>query len=71
MLERTEGDVEGLDVDTKRVKLEEQVTTVAIPQQKVSRNVHFWPISQLLASLVIKRFIAPHRLVVRRHVLTT
>ena len=41
MLERTEGDVEGLDVDTKRVKLEEQVTTVAIPQQKVSRRVHF------------------------------
>ena len=41
MLERTEGDVEGLDVDTKRVKLEEQVTTVAIPQQKVSWRVDF------------------------------
>lgn len=36
MLERIEGDVEGLDVDTKRAKLEEQVTTVAIPQPKVS-----------------------------------
>lgn len=36
MLERTEGDLDGLDSEAKRVKLEEQVTTVAIPQQKVS-----------------------------------
>ena len=37
MLERIPGDLEGLDSEAKRAKLEEQVTTVAIPQPKVTR----------------------------------
>ena len=41
MLERIPGDLEGLDSETKRAKLEEQVTTVAIPQPKVTRSAYF------------------------------
>ena len=41
MLERTEGDLEGVNSEPKRVKLEEQVTTVAIPQPKVTSSVQF------------------------------
>lgn len=40
MLERIPGDLEGLDSETKRAKLEEQVTTVAIPQPKGTADPH-------------------------------
>ena len=51
MLERSQGDLEGLDSETKRVKLEEQVTTVAIPQPKVMQCVHFEIFAILKAQL--------------------
>lgn len=71
MLERIPGDLEGLDSETKRVKLEEQVTTVAIPQPKVTRSKQF-EIFAILEACFMGDFLS-HRelLVIVRHLLTT
>ena len=71
MLERTEGDLEGLNSEAKRVKLEEQVTTVAIPQPKVTKSVQFRHLTVLEACFMSKYFITPSHLMIGRHVLTT
>jgi hypothetical protein len=71
MLERIPGDLEGLDSETKRVKLEEQVTTVAIPQPKVTRSKHF-EIFAILEACFIGDFLSHRELLVTiRHLLTT
>ena len=71
MLERIPGDLEGLDSETKRVKLEEQVTTVAIPQPKVTRSKQI-EIFTILEACFMGDFLS-HRelLVIVRHLLTT
>ena len=71
MLERIPGDLEGLDSETKRVKLEEQVTTVAIPQPKVTRSKQI-EIFAILEACFMGDFLS-HRelLVIVRHLLTT
>lgn len=71
MLDRIPGELEGLDSEAKRVKLEEQVTTVAIPQPKVNQSENF-ELFPILQAWFIRDFFSHHEgFMTTRHVLTT